>query len=190
MDDDIFMGIYVIVVILLIVITFSIYKMACSSGDSSYMRSGNHFGTGYGAASSIGLSAAERSDNAFGNVSQDKASYFMGNGALEQPSFWNMGSVDEVNKYLNNAAYLPETDVDASGNVEDATVIPVSVTTVAQGASAVQAANQAQITANAALQASQAASTTSSSFRGGRSSYMTPKSQDFARLERFVGSGL
>lgn len=83
MDDDLNLGLYIIVVLCLVVLAMSAYKVAF--GNDSYMT--NRFAT-------------SRSD-------------FMGSGAVEAPVFWNMGSVEETNKLQQEAALQMAKDAAA-----------------------------------------------------------------------------
>lgn len=85
MEDDLHLGLYVVLVLCAIVIAMSLYKLAYSD---SYM-------TGNQGAASLRVMGSERSD-------------FMGSGSVEPPVFWNMGSVEDTNTLLQNAAASPD----------------------------------------------------------------------------------
>lgn len=90
MDDDIQLGLYIIKVLCLIVIAMSVYKL--STSNDSYFTS----------AKADLPHLTERSD-------------FTGNGSLETPVFWNMGSVQETNDLLQAAATMQETNESFQG---------------------------------------------------------------------------
>lgn len=86
MEDDLHLGLFVIKVLCLIVIAMSAYKMAYCS-DSYFSDS---------TMNKASLAhVAERSD-------------FVGSGQVETPVFWNLGSVEETNELLQNAASKAE----------------------------------------------------------------------------------
>lgn len=86
MEDDLKMAIYLVIVLCLIVISMSQYKLAY--GGESYFSDSKKAGLAH---------MAERSD-------------FVGTGSAEPPVFWNMGSVEETNNLLQAAAMQPETN--------------------------------------------------------------------------------
>lgn len=82
-----------VVVVLLIIIVFYQYKM--SAGYTSMFKGGDASGLAY-------LQTLEQSN-------------FVGSGAAEAPSFWNMGSAKETAAALSSAAAKNAADAAASG---------------------------------------------------------------------------
>lgn len=95
-DVDVQMGLYIIVVLCLIVIAMSNYKMAYTD---EYM--GNLAGNASSQKFATELSGA-------GN--ETHSSYFNGNGGNEAPVFWNIGSVEDTNEALQKASQQAESN--------------------------------------------------------------------------------
>jgi hypothetical protein len=100
MDDmDVHLGLYIIVVLCLIVIAMSNYRLAygdeymsnCYAGDTN--------------ASSMRF-ATELS----GAGNQTKSCFAGGSGGNEPPVFWNIGSVEDTNEALQAAVKQTETN--------------------------------------------------------------------------------
>jgi len=89
MEDDLHLGLYVIKVLCLVVIAMSLYKITYTT--DSYMTNADM------GAASLRTHGTERSD-------------FMGSGGVEQPVFWNLGSVQDTNALLQKAASQKETE--------------------------------------------------------------------------------
>jgi hypothetical protein len=89
MEDDLKLGLHIIVVLCLIVIAMSSYKIAY--GELSFMTDGS---------SGAGLRFASSTSGSTG----PQGSGFIGSGGLEAPVFWNMGSSEQVDKELQAAA--------------------------------------------------------------------------------------
>ena len=88
MEDDLKLGLHIIVVLCLIVIAMSSYNF---SYGPSYMTDGT---------SGAGLRFASATSGSNG----PQGSGFVGSGQMEAPVFWNMGSVEESDKELQAAA--------------------------------------------------------------------------------------
>ena len=104
MDEDLKLGMYIIVVLCLIVIAMSQYNMAY--GAMSFMQ-GEPLGKALQAANSgPDLRFASR-------LSTPGQSEFIGTGSTEPPVFWNMGSVEDTDAALQSASKQPEPSVSA-----------------------------------------------------------------------------
>lgn len=88
MEEDLQLGLYVIVVLCFIVIAMAQYKLAYQSEYAT----GTDPMIGQGSAASMRF-AGER-----------ETAGFVGSSGAEAPSFWNMGSVEETNAELQKAA--------------------------------------------------------------------------------------
>jgi len=97
MEDDLNLGLHIIVVLCLIVIAMSAYNFSYSS---SFMTDGT---------SGAGLRFASTTSGSTG----PQGSGFTGSGALEAPVFWNMGSVEQVDRELQAAAVDLASSADA-----------------------------------------------------------------------------
>lgn len=89
MEDDLKLGLHIIVVLCLIVIAMSSYNM---SYGPSYMSDDGTSGA------NLRFAATTSGSNG------PQGSGFIGSGALEAPVFWNMGSVEATDKELQAAA--------------------------------------------------------------------------------------
>lgn len=88
MEDDLKLGLHIIVVLCLIVIAMSSYNL---SYGPSFMADGT---------SGANLRFASTTSGSNG----PQGSGFTGSGQLEAPVFWNMGSVEQVDQELQAAA--------------------------------------------------------------------------------------
>jgi hypothetical protein len=89
MEDDLKLGLHIIVVLCLIVIAMSAYNV---SYGPSYMTDDGSSGA------NLRFAATTSGSNG------PQGSGFMGSGQLEAPVFWNMGSVEQTDQELQAAA--------------------------------------------------------------------------------------
>jgi hypothetical protein len=105
MDDEYHQGFYIAVVLCLIVIAMSAYKVAYTTE--------NFDGT---------AGANLRMQSTLSGLGQTKGvpvQYFTGSGAMEAPVFWNMGSVEKTNALLQAAAADMAVDVAAGDTTSE-----------------------------------------------------------------------
>lgn len=98
MEDDLKLGLHIIVVLCLIVIAMSAYNV---SYGPSYMTDGS-------SGANLRFAATTSGSNG------PQGSGFIGSGQLEAPVFWNMGSVEATDKELQAAARDKKSSASAS----------------------------------------------------------------------------